>query len=154
MEEALVLARTSSQVQIIHRRHTFRASKVLADRVLGHPKITVLWNSVVESFSGSDTDLQAVTIKNVDTQKTTKVAADAAFVAIGHTPNTEVFAPLLTRDDQGYVMRSTAHSSHTNVPGVFVCGDAADHVYRQAITSAGSGAMAALDAERWLSEKK
>ena len=152
MEDALVLARTSTAVTIIHRRDSFRASKVLADRAQAHPKIKVVWNAVVEEFVGSAEQLSHVVVKSTVDGSVSQVPAGAAFVAIGHIPNTHFVQDLVERDDQGYISRAEAHSSKTAVPGLFAAGDAADKVYRQAVTSAGSGAMAALDAERWLSE--
>jgi thioredoxin reductase (NADPH) len=154
MEDALVLARTSSSVTIVHRRESFRASKVLADRVLSHPKISVVWNSVVEEFVGSSEQLTHVVVKSTADGSTSDIPCVAGFVAIGHIPNTDFVSQLVERDPQGYVKLAEAHSTKTAVAGLFACGDAADKVYRQAITSAGSGAMAALDAERWLSEHK
>eukprot|EP01043_Picozoa_sp_COSAG02_P055415 COSAG02_NODE_6419_length_3585_cov_14.067986_2_plen_224_part_00 len=154
MEDALVLARTSSSVTVIHRRDSFRASKVLADRVLTHPKINVVWNSVVEEFVGSTEQLTHVVVKNSGDSSSSNIPCVAGFVAIGHIPNTDFVGLLVERDNQGYVALAEAQSTKTSVPGLFACGDAADKVYRQAITSAGSGAMAALDAERWLSEHK
>lgn len=154
MEDALVLARTSSSVTVIHRRDSFRASKVLADRVLSHPKISVVWNSVVEEFVGNAEQLTHVVIKSSADGTSSNIPCVAGFVAIGHIPNTDFVGQLVDRDAQGYVTLAEPHSTKTAVPGLFACGDAADKVYRQAITSAGSGAMAALDAERWLSENK
>jgi thioredoxin reductase (NADPH) len=154
MEDALVLARTSSSVTVIHRRDSFRASKVLADRVLSHPKISVVWNSVVEEFVGSAEQLTHVVVKNSADGSSSNIPCVAGFVAIGHIPNTDFVGQLVGRDSQGYITLAEPHSTKTSVPGLFACGDAADKVYRQAITSAGSGAMAALDAERWISEHK
>jgi len=167
MEDALVLARTSKSVLLIHRRDAFRASKVLADRVLAHDKITVRWNSVVTSFSGKELATPAgsegmepqnalthVNIKSVSTGGTEAYACAAAFVAIGHIPNTKLFASEgVTMDSNGYIVPVSGGMTRTAVEGVFAAGDVADHVYRQAVTSAGTGAMAALDAERWLSER-
>jgi len=156
MEDALVLARTASSVILIHRRDTFRASHVLSSRVLSHPKITVRWNTVVTEFEGAEEDGKAVltnvVTKNVVNGTTDKISAGAAFVAVGHVPNTNFFGKALKMDEQGYLIVE-AQSTKTSVEGVFAAGDASDKIYRQAITSAGSGAMAALDAERWLSEK-
>eukprot|EP00658_Telonema_sp_P-2_P022858 TRINITY_DN19153_c0_g1_i1.p1 TRINITY_DN19153_c0_g1~~TRINITY_DN19153_c0_g1_i1.p1 ORF type:complete len:611 (+),score=149.38 TRINITY_DN19153_c0_g1_i1:130-1962(+) len=156
MEDALVLARTSASVTVVHRRDEFRASHALSSRVLSHPKITVRWDSVVEEFQGVEEDgkqgLTHVLIKNTKTGQTEQLAAGAAFVAIGHIPNTGMFKQGLEMDAQGYLVVDP-HSTRTSVDGVFAAGDASDKIYRQAITSAGSGAMAALDAERWLSEK-
>jgi thioredoxin reductase len=165
MEDALVLARTSKSVLLIHRRDSFRASKVLADRVLSNPKITVRWNSVATSFSGKEevasgemapqSVLTHVHIRGVaEGAVEEKYACAAAFVAIGHIPNTALFASEgVTMDGNGYIVPRPGSATRTEVDGVFAAGDVADHVYRQAVTSAGTGAMAALDAERWLSER-
>jgi len=155
MEDALVLARTSSKVTVVHRRDSFRASHVLAERVLKHPLIEVKWNCSVSEFLGEDDSegrkkLTHVSLKNMD-GSTEKVEVGAAFVAIGHDPNTKLFKDALKMDDAGY-LQVEGRTSKTSVDGVFAAGDVADKVYRQAVTSAGTGAMAALDAERWLSE--
>jgi len=152
MEDALVLARTSSSVTVVHRRDSFRASKILAERVLAHPKIEVIWNTVVEKFTGNDDSVTSVTLKTKGYEPMDKKIG-AAFVAIGHDPNTKMFRGQLDIDDAGYIATPFGKTSRTSAPGVFASGDVADHMYRQAVTSAGSGAMAALDAERWLSER-
>jgi len=155
MEDALVLARTSSSVILIHRRDSFRASRVLANAVLNNAKITVMWNSTVAEFKaaeGSDTLASVVVQDTTDPSHTTEVPAEAAFVAIGHIPNTHLFQGQLEMTDNGYLITKPS-STHCSVPGVFAAGDVADWVYRQAVTSAGSGSAAALDAERWLSEQ-
>lgn len=174
MEDALVLARTSESVTIIHRRDTFRASKVMAQRVIEHPSINVRWNTVLMEVLGKaseaedaandseDVDLDApvpkvvsgAILKDVYTDEETKIEADAVFVAIGHTPSTSFLEGLVDfdPDHSGYVLNQGT-STRTSTPGVFACGDVSDSIYRQAITSAGSGAAAALDAERWLSEE-
>jgi len=158
MEDALVLARTSSSVVVIHRRDKFRASRVLAQRVLSNSKITVKWNSQVKEFTAGTEKMHDgsfavghVVITDTVTKEESSIDCEAAFVAIGHSPNTEFLKGHLDMDENNY-LKVTAGSSHTSVEGVFAAGDVHDHVYRQAITSAGSGAMAALDAERWLSE--
>jgi thioredoxin reductase (NADPH) len=158
MEDALVLARTSSSVTVIHRRDKFRASRVLQQRVLTHSKITVRWNSQVKEFTAADTAMDDgsyavghVVVTDTQNGDESSIDCDAAFVAIGHSPNTEFLKGELEMDENNY-LKVTPGSSHTSVEGVFAAGDVHDHVYRQAITSAGSGAMAALDAERWLSE--
>lgn len=157
MEDALVLSRTSSKVTVIHRRDSFRASHILAKRVLENPNIDVRWNSTVEAFLGEFTKdgeplLTHVRIRDKSTGDLEKFKADGAFVAIGHVPNTKILdSSAIDMDESGYLI-TQADTSKTSVPGVFAAGDVADRVYRQAITSAGSGAMAALDAERWLSE--
>ena len=155
MEDALVLARTSSSVVLIHRRDSFRASKVLANAVLNNAKITVLWNSTVAEFkAGEGSDMLAeVVVRDVnDASNVSSIPAEAAFVAIGHIPNTGLFTGQLDMTDTGY-LQTRADSTHCSVDGVFASGDVADWVYRQAVTSAGSGSQAALDAERWLSEQ-
>lgn len=173
MEDALVLARTSKSVTVIHRRDTFRASKVLATRVMEHPHISIQWNSVVKEIVGEavpneasadkenvDLDepankiVKGVVLENVETKEETRLAVDAVFVAIGHTPSTSFLQDIVEFEEShpGYV-KTFDHSTRTSVPGIFAAGDVADSIYRQAITSAGSGAAAALDAERWLSEE-
>ena len=157
MEDAMVLSRTSSKVTVIHRRDSFRASHILAKRVLENPKVEVKWNSTVEAFLGKFTKdgeplLTHVRIRDKTTGSVVKFKADGAFVAIGHDPNTKILdSSAIDMDEGGYII-TQADCSRTSVPGMFAAGDVADRVYRQAITSAGSGAMAALDAERWLSE--
>lgn len=154
MEEALVLARTSSSVVLIHRRDTFRASKVLQQAVLSHGKIQVMWNSTVKEFKGGEGGmLTTVVVQNLeDTDNVTELTADGAFVAIGHLPNTDLFKGQLEMTSNDYLVTRKG-TTHCSVPGVFAAGDVADWVYRQAVTSAGSGSQAALDAERWLSEQ-
>ena len=158
MEDALVLARTSSKVTVIHRRGTFRASHVLADRVLKHGTINVLWNTTVEEFEGKVSDhgkkvLTHVLVKNTGTGVSYHIQCAGAFVAIGHDPNTKILKDQgVEMDANGYI-KTFDGSTKTSVPGLFAAGDVADRVYRQAITSAGSGAMGALDAERYLSER-
>ena len=146
MEEALFLARIGSSVTVVHRRHEFRASDIMARRVLEHPKIRVVWNAVVEDVLG-DKAVEGVRVRDVNTGETSDIPAAAMFVAIGHTPNTSLFEGALDMDDQGYI---TTDGTRTNIEGVFACGDVQDTVYRQAITASGSGCMAAIDAERWL----
>jgi len=162
MEDALVLARTSKSVTVVHRRDAFRASHEMAKRVLEHPKITIRWNATVEAFrgeevrddAGSRSMLTGVTLRDTATGEADALAVKAAFVAIGHDPNTRLFGGLLKTNGQGYLeLRGGRFATEVSVAGVFAAGDVADPIYRQAITSAGSGAMAALDAERFLSEK-
>jgi len=157
MEEALFLARVCSEVTIIHRRDMFRASFILQKRVLAHKKIKVIWNHQVSEFKGKGEGLDAhvthAVIEDVNTKETVELEAQGVFVAIGHIPNTDLFKGVLDMDAHGYLTvkeRSTA----TSLDGVFAAGDVADSVYRQAVTSAGSGAMAALDAERYLNENE
>lgn len=145
-EEALYLSRIGSHVTLVHRRDALRASKIMSDRVLANDKISVRWNAEVAEVVG-DGKVSAVRVRDVATGETEDIPASAMFVAIGHTPNTELFAGQLTLDENGYVV---GDGTRTSVEGVFVAGDVQDHVYRQAITAAGSGCMAAIDAERWL----
>ena len=145
-EEALYLSRIGSKVTVVHRRGELRASKVMVDRVLSNDNIDVVWNCAVDEVVGNGT-VEAVRVRDVNTGELTDIPAKAMFVAIGHTPNTELFAGQIDLDEDGYIR---AQGSRTNVEGVFVAGDVQDRTYRQAITAAGSGCMAAIDAERWL----
>jgi thioredoxin reductase (NADPH) len=149
MEEALFLTKFASKVTIVHRRDEFRASKIMAQRVLDHEKIVVLWNTVLTEIHGSTT-VEKVTLEDTVTGKKQEMAANGVFVAIGHKPNTELFAQELDLDENGYIVKSPDGSTRTDVDGVFAAGDVADHIYRQAVTAAGTGCMAAIDAERWL----
>ena len=151
MEEALFLTRFASTVHLIHRRDEFRASQIMQDRVLGNPKVRVHWNTVVTDVKGQDA-VTALALEDAQTGETRDLEVTGFFVAIGHKPNTEIFAGWLPMDDAGYI-ETHPDSTWTDVPGVFVCGDAQDHVYRQAVTAAGTGCMAAIDAERWLAEQ-
>jgi thioredoxin reductase (NADPH) len=151
MEEATYLTRMCRSVTIIHRRDTFRASKVMQERALSNPKIKVIWNAVVDEVVGGER-LTGLNLRDLVTGATQVLPVTGLFYAIGHTPNTAVFGDQLAKDDAGY-LKPIPGSSHTQVPGVFVSGDVQDHVYRQAITAAGSGCMAAIDAERWLAEQ-
>lgn len=152
MEDALVLARTSESVILVHRGTSFRASKVLASRVLNNEKITVKWSTVVESFEGEESGLKTVNVLDTSTGDKSKITVDAAFIAIGHIPNSQILGNDVKKSDSGYVWVEP-RSTQTSIPGLFACGDIADDIYRQAVTSAGTGAMAALDAERWLSKE-
>jgi len=147
LEEALFLTRFGRQVTVVHRRKELRASKIMQDRALSHPKIDFRWDSVVTEVHGEG-KASGVTLRNVVSGEDELFEAEGVFVAIGHAPNTDVFAGLLDMDDNGYIR--THDGTRTNVDGVFACGDVQDHVYRQAVTAAGSGCMAAIDAERWL----
>lgn len=147
-EEALYLANLCTEVHMIVRRGEMRASKVMQDRVFKSPKIKVYWNSETDEVIGEN-QVEAVRIKNNQTGETVTVAIDGFFVAIGHTPNSDVFKPYLNMDAQGYILTQPG-SAKTNVLGVFACGDVQDNQYRQAVTAAGSGCMAALDAERYV----
>jgi len=153
VEEALYLTHHAEKVTLIHRRDTLRAEKILQRRLFEHPKIEVVWNAVVEEIlgAGSPPVVTAVRIKDRLTGDETILDLDGVFIAIGHTPNTAVFAGQIELDPEGYVL-TTPGSTRTNVPGVFAAGDVADKIYRQAVTAAGTGCMAALDAEKWLTE--
>lgn len=150
MEEAMFLTRFASKVYVIHRRDRLRASKIMQDRAFANEKIEFIWNTVVEDVLGDD-EVTGLVLRNRETDAVSELAAGGFFVAIGHTPNTQVFKGWLDMDPQGYIL-TEGKSTHTNIPGVFACGDAQDHVYRQAVTAAGTGCMAAIDAERWLAE--
>ena len=151
-EEALFLTKFGSRVRMIHRRDQLRASKIMADRVLGHPKIEVIWNNTVTELKGDKKSgiTGAVLLNTVD-GTVSEIECGAIFYGIGHTPNTALFKGVLDTDENGYLI-TKPHSSATNIPVVFACGDVQDHVFRQAITAAGSGCMAAIEAERFLSE--
>ena len=149
MEEALFLTKFASKVTIVHRRDEFRASKIMAQRVLDHEKIEVLWNTVLTEIHGNTT-VEKVTLEDTVSGEKREMAANGVFVAIGHKPNTELFAEGLDLDENGYIVKSPDGSTRTDVDGVFAAGDVADHTYRQAVTAAGTGCMAAIDAERWL----
>ena len=148
VEEATFLTKFASKVIMIHRRDHLRASKIMQDRALANPKIEMMWNTVVDDLVGTDKLLGAV-VRNVDTNDVSVLPVTGLFVAIGHRPNTDLFAGVLDMDEAGYLI-TRPNSSYTNIDGVFACGDVQDHTYRQAITAAGSGCMAAIDAERWL----
>ena len=150
-EEALYLSKICSQVHMIVRRHEMRASKVMQDRVIKTSNITVYWNSETDEVLG-DKKVEAVRIKNNKTGEKQEIPVSAFFVAIGHEPNSGIFKGLIDMDEAGYV-KTVPGTSKTNVEGVFASGDVQDKIYRQAVTAAGSGCMAALDAERYLSEK-
>jgi thioredoxin reductase (NADPH) len=147
VEEALFLTRFGSRVTIVHRRDRLRASKIMADRAHAHPKLDFIWNAAVEEVHG-ETHVTSLRLRNLIDGVSYDLAADALFVAIGHTPNTAVFAGQLDLDERGYVVSPDGTS--TNVEGVFVAGDVNDHRYRQAITAAGAGCRAAMDAEKYL----
>jgi len=148
LEEALFLTKFADKVTVIHRRGELRASKIMQERAMKHDKIDFLWHSTVTDLVG-DTKLEGAVVQDVRTGEQQTLPVSGLFVAIGHRPNTDLFKGLLDMDDAGYLV-TEAGSTRTNVPGVFACGDVQDHTYRQAITAAGSGCMAAIDAERWL----
>ncbi|MBE7515197.1 MAG: thioredoxin-disulfide reductase [Chloracidobacterium sp.] len=152
MEEALFLTKFASKVTLVHRRGEFRASRIMQDRVLASDKIEVLWNTEVKEIKGTkETGVESVTLFNNLTDETYDLPTGGVFIAIGHKPNTELFKGQLDMDESGYLI-TEGKSMRTNVPGVFACGDAQDSYYRQAITAAGTGCMAAIDAERFLAE--
>jgi thioredoxin reductase (NADPH) len=148
LEEALFLTKFGDSVTVVHRRKELRASKIMQDRAFRNEKIKFLWETVVTDVLG-DQRVTAVRLRDVNTGNESEIPADGLFVAIGHAPSTELFAGQLEMDEAGYLL--SHDGTKTNVPGVFACGDVQDHTYRQAVTAAGSGCMAAIDAERYLS---
>lgn len=151
VEEAIFLTKYGKKVYLVHRRDQLRASKIMCDRVLQHPKIEVLWNTVLEKVEGNEF-VERVLLKNTITGKEESRLASGVFFAIGHQPNTQFLSGQIELEETGYI-RVSARSTRTSREGVFAAGDVQDHIYRQAVSAAGSGCMAALDAERWLSEK-
>ena len=151
MEEAIFLTKFASSVSIVHRRDEFRASKIMQERALNNPKIDVIWNSTIESMVGDPQNggLTGVVLKDILSGETSELECDGVFIAIGHTPNSDLFRGKLDLDEKGYILTG-ADNTHTSVDGVFASGDIQDTVYRQAVTAAGSGCMAALDAEHFL----
>jgi thioredoxin reductase (NADPH) len=150
MEEANFLTKFAAEVQIVHRRDALRASKIMQDRIMDNQKISIQWNTVMEDIEGNETDgVSSVILRDTRTDEVRQEPCDGVFLAIGHVPNTELFDAVLDLDDQKYI-RTVEASSRTSIAGVFACGDVQDHVYRQAITAAGTGCMAAMDAEKYL----
>lgn len=153
MEEATFLTKFASEVVLIHRRDEFRASKIMIDRALANPKISVEYNSNVDDIIGTkETGVTAVRLKDTISGAKRDVVCDGIFMAIGHIPNTKLFNGSIDLDNAGYII-TNSDTTYTNLEGVFACGDVQDHVYRQAVTAAGTGCMAAIDAERWLEQE-
>jgi len=155
MEDALYLTHFAESVTIVHRREEFRASKIMVERAKSNPKISFLLNSVIDEYLGTEKmgmkSLTGVKIKNTQTGEITEHSVDGVFLAIGHTPNTDIFKGIIETDPVGYII-TKGKSTYTNVEGVFACGDVQDPTYRQAVSAAGSGCSAAIDADRWLTE--
>tara|TARA_X000001036_G_scaffold61451_1_gene51606 strand:- start:444 stop:1367 length:924 start_codon:yes stop_codon:yes gene_type:complete len=150
MEEATFLTKFASSVTIIHRRDEFRASKIMVERAMKNPKISIRYNSIVKNIIGTkDSGVESIEIEEVKSKKSSIFNCDGVFMAIGHVPNTKIFNDILNLDENGYI-KTLPDSTHTNIAGVFACGDVQDSIYKQAVTAAGSGCMAALDAEKWL----
>jgi thioredoxin reductase (NADPH) len=150
MEEATFLTKFATKVNLIHRRDTLRASKIMQDRAFANPRIEFVWNTVVEDVLGSrETGVTGLRLRNVRTQEVSGLQVEGLVIAIGHNPNTEIFRGQIDLDELGYI-KTQPDSTRTNIPGVFACGDVQDPVFRQAITAAGTGCMAAIEAERWL----
>ncbi len=149
-EEALFLSRFGSKIYLVHRRDQLRASKIMQERVLNHEKITVIWDSGVSEIHGTkESGVTGLSLQNLKTNEISKIDCAAMFVAIGHIPNATLFKGILDADENGY-LKPKPNSTSMNIPGVFACGDVQDSTYRQAITAAGSGCMAAIESERWL----
>lgn len=151
VEEALYMTNHATKVTLIHRRDSLRAEKIAQERLFKHPKISVIWDSVVEDFIGTEnpTSLTAVKLKNIKTGEISEYKTDGAFVAIGHSPNTDLFNGQITLDEDNYIVTTPGRTT-TNIPGVFAAGDVQDKIFRQAVTAAGTGCMAALEAEKFL----
>jgi len=155
MEEATFLTKFASKVTIIHRRESLRASKIMQERARSNSKIEFVYNSVVDEVIGTkEGGVTALKIKNIVSNEVTDMKAQGLFVAIGHTPNTSPYAGQIELDERGYIVQPHRHSTATNIQGVFAAGDCVDHIYRQAVTAAGSGCQAALDCERWLTHER
>lgn len=155
MEEATFLTKFASKVTVIHRREELRASKIMQERALRNPKIEFVFNSSVEEVVGTkEGGVTSLKIRNLMTNALSDMKTQGLFVAIGHTPNTKAYAGQLDLDERGYIRLPHRNSTVTNIQGVFACGDVVDHIYRQAVTAAGTGCMAALDCERWLTHER
>ena len=153
MEEALFLTKFASKVIVVHRRDELRASKIMAARAEAHPKIEMRWNSIVTEIHGDDL-VSGATLEDTVTGETSEIPIDGVFIAIGHKPTTDLFVDKLDLDENGYLVIADGVGTRTSVEGVFAAGDVVDHVYRQAVTAAGTGCMAAIDAERWLAHQE
>ena len=153
IEEALFLTKFANQVTVIHRRDELRASKIMQDRAFANPKVAFKWNSVVTDVGG-DATVDVVHLRDTVTDDTSELDVGGLFVAIGHDPNTKLFAGQVDLDENGYIVLPQAGSTRTSVEGVFAAGDVADHVFRQAVTAAGTGCMAAIEAERWIEARR
>ena len=150
MEEATYLTKFASEVKIVHRRDEFRASKIMVERAMNNDKISVIWNSSIKEIMGSkENGVHGVLLENSQDKSTVEEKCDGVFMAIGHKPNTDLFTDILDSDNTGYLITKEG-STATNIDGVYACGDVQDHIYRQAVTAAGSGCMSAIDAERYL----
>ena len=155
MEEATFLTKFANKVTIVHRREELRASKIMQDRALSNPKIEFVFNTGIDEVIGAkETGVKSVKLRNLVTNEVTEMQAQGLFVAIGHTPNTQPYVGQLELDQAGYLVLPHRNSTGTNIQGVFACGDVVDHIYRQAVTAAGSGCQAALDCERWLTHER
>ncbi len=153
-EEALFLTRFCSKINLIHRRDELRASKIMADRTLAHEKIFPIWDSQVEAvLPDNEGTVRGIKLLNKNTSEKSEIPCKGVFIAIGHIPNTQPFRDCLNLDDEGYIVPEAGSQVRTHIPGVYVAGDCSDHIYRQAITAAGMGCQAAIDAERWLAQQ-
>ena len=153
MEEALFLTRYATKVSVVHRRSELRASKIMQQRAFDHPKIDFIWNSAIDDIRDvSAGEVTGVVLRNIQTNEVSEMPVDGVFMAIGHKPNSEIFTGKLAMNETGYIL--TSEGTKTSVPGVFACGDVQDWVYRQAVTAAGTGCMAAIDVERFLAEEE
>jgi thioredoxin reductase (NADPH) len=155
VEEALYLTNHASKVTLIHRKDSLRAEKILQERLFKHPKIRIIWNHILEEVVGTEEPLSVTgaRLKDVNTQEIQHINADGIFIAIGHTPNTSLFRGAIDTDSDGYII-TAPRSTATNIKGVFAAGDVQDKIYRQAVTAAGSGCMAALEAEKLLASEE
>ena len=156
MEDAIYLTHFANKVSIVHRRQGFRASQIMLDRAKSNPKIDFILDSIIDEYLGKQEknikSLTGVKLRNTKTGEISEMPIDGVFLAIGHSPNTEIFKGIIELDENGYII-TKGKSTYTNIEGVFACGDVQDHVYRQAVTAAGTGCAASIDADRWLSEK-